>query len=162
VFSVDHVVRHLTGGSPMPYILAILTVLIVPAVVFAANPGTQPATQPRPFVQLRADAERGNLEAMAFLAARYLKGSNGAPQGVALLNKAADKGDDFSMKRLGGLYLKGKLVPRDDRLAMLWYRRAADKGEVDSIATVGSMYEVGRGTEQDYTKAMTWYRKAAD
>jgi TPR repeat protein len=47
---------------------------------------------------------------------------------VRLLKPLADQGDPSAQYNLGHMYFSGQGVPKDDALAMKWYRLAADLG----------------------------------
>jgi TPR repeat protein len=60
------------------------------------------------------------------------------------------------------MYGQGEGVPKDDALAMIWFRKAANQGEPVALFNLGLAYDKGDGVPQDFAQAAVWYRKAAD
>jgi hypothetical protein len=60
------------------------------------------------------------------------------------------------------MYEIGKGVPKDQAVAISWYRKAADQGDDLAQESLGIIYQYGRGVPQDYSTAASWYRKAAE
>jgi TPR repeat protein len=67
-----------------------------------------------------------------------------------------------SQFNLGLIYDNGHGVPRDENLALAWYRRAAGQGHAAAQNNLGLRYDHGQGVARDYKDAPRWYRKAAD
>jgi TIR domain/AAA domain, putative AbiEii toxin, Type IV TA system/Sel1 repeat len=65
------------------------------------------------------------------------------------------------MKEKGDDYYFGRGVARDDKQAVIWYRKATDAGNAAAMNNLGFMYENGLGVEKDQQQAIRWYRKAA-
>ena len=59
------------------------------------------------------------------------------------------------------MYEEGRGVPRDDQLAVQWYRKAAEQGHAAGQNNLGWMYAEGRGVPKDDRLAVQWFRKAA-
>jgi len=76
--------------------------------------------------------------------------------------KAAEQGDVLAQRTLGGMYLSGQGVPRDDKEAIKWYTKAAEQGNAEAQHILGTMYLSGRGVPQDDKEAIKWYTKAAE
>jgi soluble lytic murein transglycosylase-like protein len=51
---------------------------------------------------------------------------------LTLYCEAAQLGDESALLNLGWMFLNGRGVPRDDAIAVAWFRRAADKGVVQA------------------------------
>jgi uncharacterized protein len=81
---------------------------------------------------------------------------------MRLLRPLADRGFARPQSYLGQMYAYGRGVPRNDAIAVSWYRKAAEQNYGGAQISLGFMYENGRGVPQDYVAAMNWYRKAAD
>jgi hypothetical protein len=81
---------------------------------------------------------------------------------VNAAQKAAERGNTLAQTYLGGLYLRGKGVPKDYAKAMRWYIKSAEQGDVTAQLFLGSGYHGGPGFPKDMAKAMHWYRKAAE
>ncbi len=82
--------------------------------------------------------------------------------GMRKLLAAAEKGDAKAQTALGTVYAQGLGVPRDNRLAAVWFRRAADQGNAVAQHDLGVMYAAGDGVPQDFGLAVNWHRNAAD
>ena len=76
--------------------------------------------------------------------------------------RLAQTGDSNAETALGILYDDGHGVPKDQRMAVTWYRKAAEAGNPQAQLNLGTHYEQGQGVEQDYAAALDWYRKAAE
>jgi TPR repeat protein len=76
--------------------------------------------------------------------------------------RLAQTGDSNAETALGVLYDDGHGVPKDQRVAVMWYRKAAEKGNPQAQLNLGIHCEQGEGVEQDYAVALGWYRKAAE
>ena len=76
--------------------------------------------------------------------------------------KLAQTGDSNAETALGVLYDDGHGVPKDQRVAVMWYRKAAEKGNPQAQLNLGIHYEQAQGVEQDYAVALGWYSKAAE
>src|ERR1043165_488277 len=75
-------------------------------------------------------AEKGNADAEAFLGVALLEGHGLPPDesaGIDLLRKAAGHGSSEAMFNLGALHRQGRGISKDDREALLWFRRCADQ-----------------------------------
>ena len=64
-------------------------------------------------------------------------------------------------KNLGELYAEGVGVPRDDTMALHWFRLAAAKGDPEAQLSLGLLHAEGRGVTRDYAVAMDWFRLSA-
>ncbi len=60
------------------------------------------------------------------------------------------------------MYSNGRGVPKDEVVAVNWFRKSADQGNAQAQRNLGSMYEYGRGVPKSETEAVNWYRKSAD
>ena len=76
--------------------------------------------------------------------------------------RRAQTGNANAMQDLAIAFRQGNEVPRDDKQALLWYRKAADAGNVVAMNILGDMYKEGSELKQDYPQALYWYRKAAE
>jgi TPR repeat protein len=92
--------------------------------------------------------------------AAYQKGSYAAALQVA--RPLADQGDARAQSLLGLIYYNGRGVPKDEPMAVTWFRRAADQGDVSAQFYLGNLYTEGKGVPQDSAEAAKWYRRAAD
>ena len=85
----------------------------------------------------RKGAEGGNSFCMMFLAQSLLRGSSGAHdilQGVAWLERSAERGNFWAVKDLGQLYANGwGGVAADETKATIWMQKAARLGDAEAI-----------------------------
>ena len=72
----------------------------------------------------------------------------------------AKKGIAEAQFFLGVLYKDGKGFPRDEELAVKWFKLAAEQGIARAQYYLGEAYKNGRGIKQDYGLALKWYRLA--
>jgi hypothetical protein len=79
----------------------------------------------------------------------------------AFLRKATD-GSPEDQYQVGVMYEQGKDVPRNDTLALRWYKKAAEKGLAESQYKVGLMYRVGKGAPKSSYQAARWFQAAAE
>lgn len=59
------------------------------------------------------------------------------------------------------MYETGIAVAKDEKEAVVWYRKSAEQGNSNSQFNLGVLYEHGRGCTVDFAKANQWYRKAS-
>jgi len=114
---------------------------------------------------LRARAQRGEVEAQWKVGKAYFEGKAAAKDPYETFNeavkwwgKAAEQGHaeaQFHMAAVCGA--TGEL----DRAAK-WLRRAAEQGYAAAQEQLGYSYSSGQGVPKDATEAVKWYRKAAD
>lgn len=74
----------------------------------------------------------------------------------------AEHGDAASQASLGGMYVNGHGVTKDDAEAVKWLRLAAEQGNAIAQNNLGFMYGNGRGVPRDDAQAVEWYRRSAD
>jgi TPR repeat protein len=60
------------------------------------------------------------------------------------------------------MYLHGRSVPQNYKLAMKWYLKAAMQGNAEAEFNIGALYYDGLGTPKDESKAIAWWVKAAN
>jgi uncharacterized protein len=63
---------------------------------------------------------------------------------------------------LGAVYAIGEGVPRDYKVAFMWFTKAAQQGLAEAQHNLGFMYGEGQGVTKDDKQAVYWYRKAAE
>ena len=73
----------------------------------------------------------------------------------------AEKGDAGCQFNVGLMYEQGIGVTKDEKQAVVWYRKSADQGNSNAQFNLGVLYENGRGTAVDFAQANQWYRKAS-
>ena len=62
---------------------------------------------------------------------------------------------------LGVCYANGEGVPKDDGIAVSWYRKAAVQGNAMAEYNLGVCYANGKGVPKDDVLAYMWYNLAA-
>ncbi len=75
--------------------------------------------------------------------------------------QAALKGHQEAQYESGMLYVNGKHVPQDFRLAYRWLLLAAQKGHKNAQFQLGVLYSQGLGVPKNDYRAAKWYLKAA-
>jgi TPR repeat protein len=83
-------------------------------------------------------------------------------QELSVLKWQASNGNAKAQCILGDSYDKGQGVPKDDTLAVLWWRKAAEQGLADAQDNLGYSYDYGQGVPKDKMLAVLWWRKAAE
>ncbi len=117
------------------------------------------------FDEVRAKAERGDVEAQFDLGIMYANGEGVAAdptQAILWYRKAAEQGDVAAQNNLGGMFGRGEGVPKDGREAVKWYSKAAQQGFAKAQFNLGLMYDTGDGVSKDLIEAARWYGKAAE
>ena len=90
----------------------------------------------------------------------YEKGDyEGALEQWQVLSK---QGDLRAQYRLGQMFAEGVGVPKDDRVALHWFRQAAEQGSVEARYELALLYSVGRGVPKDHARAAHWYGLLAE
>jgi hypothetical protein len=126
---VNGVLRRATLPPPIASWAAIpLSILLVML--------AYPALLRPPIAALRADAERGDADAMFRLSERLCERADcnftnddwDGPQSLRWLQAAAELGHAAAMYRLGTAYEVGDGVSVDPSRARAWYRKARDAG----------------------------------
>ena len=74
---------------------------------------------------------------------------------------AAKEGHSDSQIYLGVMYEQGIGTTKNEKEALIWYKKAAEQGNPGAQFNLGVLYENGRGTAVDFSQANKWYRKAA-
>ena len=97
---------------------------------------------------LRAEAEKGDIEAQVALGTMLAAGEEGVKgqeEALAWLRRAADSGDITAMFNLGIMHEKGLGTPEDDGEAACWFWQAAILGDTEARMKLGRMLIKGRG-----------------
>ena len=114
----------------------ILLCLGIPNVSAQAEAGSKPAT-------LEERARQGDLEAQAQLG-EALIGGHGRKKDVAAglewIRRSAESAHPRALRLLADIFAAGKLVRRDEALALQLYRAAADRGEPEAQAELASRF----------------------
>lgn len=103
----------------------------------------------------------GFAEAGDFARATVLYRSRHYDEALDLLKPLAAAGDPYAQYTIGVMYDDGRGVPKNLRLAHVWYLRAARNGLADAQFITGMFYAAGRGRAQDPVRAYVWFDLAA-
>ena len=82
-------------------------------------------------------------------------------EAVRLTTKAAELGYPEAQCSLGALYMYGRGVEKNIKIAFEWFSKAARQGHARAQSNLGVMYEFGQGVGKDYREALRWYKAAA-
>lgn len=85
-----------------------------------------------------------------------------APEAIAYLQKAADRGEMVAESALGTAYLFGVGVPKDEAKAFAYNGRAAAKGDRGAMNDLSTAYLYGHGVAKDPAQGLSWTRKSAE
>ena len=128
--------------------------------VTTVSPKGDAAIQP-----LRAQAERGNVEAQFALAQAYDRGRDvpvDEVEAVRWYARAAEQGDAFSQFVLGNNSWNGRGMPKSEQAAVWWWQRAAAQGFAPAQSSLGrALITGGQGVLPDKTHAYLWLALSA-
>lgn len=113
--------------------------------------------------QYRAEAEKGDAEAMFRLAREYGKTGNG--DWIEWYRKAADKGHYEAMYQLARCYWLEKNEAEAAKMLRQRFKslcKAAGDGDAEAMRTLGADYLGFAHTKQNEEEAAKWFREAAD
>ena len=85
-----------------------------------------------------------------------------SPEQLKKITENAEAGDADAQSTLGGMYLVGIGVAKDEKKAAEWIAKAAEQGDADAQSALGGMYLEGRGVAKDEKMAAEWIAKAAE
>lgn len=92
----------------------------------------------------------------------YEKANYWFQRAYQLTLQSAKQGDSDNQYRLGNMYRYGGIgLEKDEKAAVIWYRKAAEQGNRAAQFSLGRIYAEGKGISQDYSKAVKWYEKAS-
>lgn len=140
----------------------IRTMIVVAAVIALAG---VVSADSRTTTELRAAADKGDVEAQVALGDRYRFGdrvSQDDAKAARWYRLAADQGHAKAQFELGAMYYYGWGVSQDNAKAAQLYRLAAEQGNADAQLEIGLMYRYGEGVTKDYISAYAWLILAAD
>lgn len=87
--------------------------------------------------------------------------ANNIPLAFKEFSAAAEAGHANSQFNLGLMYEQGIGVDKDEKEAIVWYRKSAVQGNAFAQFNLAVLYENGRGTAVNFAQANEWYRKAS-
>ena len=66
----------------------------------------------------------------------------------------AEEGAAEAQYNLALMYSLGKEIPKDDQIAIKWYRLAAEQGFAEAQTNLGLMHGKGQGVEKNFSEAV--------
>jgi TPR repeat protein len=121
--------------------------------------------EPKGAGYLERAAAQNEARAQSALGLLYLQGRGVAKdevKGADLVRRAADAGIPEAQYTLGILVRDGRAgVPKDEAVALQWFRAAAERAYVPAYAALGDAYDRGLGVDKDEREAVAWWRKGA-
>jgi TPR repeat protein len=87
-------------------------------------------------------------------------GDNASADQLAECIESAERGDPESQDLLGMAYQRGRVFPRNNRMAVYWYEKSAEQSHPPGMLSLGVMYRAGLGVPQDRVVASMWFRLA--
>jgi TPR repeat protein len=87
--------------------------------------------------------------------------ANNMPLAYKEFRAAAEEGHADSQFNVGLMFEQGIGVNKDEKEAIVWYRKAAVQENELAQYNLAVLYENGRGTAVDFEQANEWYRKAS-
>lgn len=78
------------------------------------------------------------------------------------LRAKAEQGDAEAQFQLGGMYILGQDVPRDQSKRFEWHLKAANQGHVAAQNSIGHCYLSGDGVAKNPAEAVLWLVKSAE
>jgi len=84
------------------------------------------------------------------------------PEGLAVWEEAARKGDAGAAFRAGVEYFDAKIVKRDVKKAIAYFEISANGNDPRGLTDLAAMYDYGNGVEVDRKKAAQLYLQAAN
>jgi uncharacterized protein len=114
----------------------------------------------RAAASLKANPASGDARRYFIVGDSYI-GFGKSDEGIAWLNKAAEKGSADAMKRLAKMYAAGVGVPQSFKESLTWQTKAAELGDTEAQYYAGLAYARGLGVDKDAEKAVYWLSKAS-
>ncbi|MBR2344027.1 MAG: sel1 repeat family protein [Clostridia bacterium] len=109
-------------------------------------------------------SNEGDMSMRTALAVCYAEGLGvkaDAAEAIDLLESAAVHGCAEAYRRLGDIYIAGKIVPRSPERALNHYRSAAEGGQNSAYEIMGDVYLKGELVERDIPEAIRLFDLAA-
>ncbi len=115
--------------------------------------------------ELRARAEKGDLEAMTEYGKRLMTGIGCVPNAenaIKTLNQAVELGSGVAARQAGIYYAYGAGVEKNESMATKYYRAGAQLGDADSMYRLFQNLSIGAGCAVDLAEADVWLSRAKD
>lgn len=126
-----------------------------------ASTESDQATAELAMTALQQIAERGDAAAMqAYGTLLATLSPEGYAEGMAYLERAADKGDVQAMKTLARFFAAGLNGAISAEESTRWTRLAAEKGDPEAMFQYAMALDLGFGVAVDRPLAQTWQQKA--
>lgn len=110
-------------------------------------------------------AKKGNVDAMAAVAKKYMGGKDGLPrnrpQAVYWYLLAADKGNIAAMERVAKMYATGRFLPKNPEKAQFYFEKLAQNDNTYSLKLASLYAEGAEDFPKDAALAAKWYEIAA-
>ena len=103
-----------------------------------------------------------NVSILGLLFCFFATTSFAQTKNIQKLQKEAQQGNADAQVELGYAYYNGEGVTKDDKQAVIWFRKAAEKGNMLGQANLGYCYQEGIGVAENLEQAAAWYQKAAN
>ncbi|MBL8509917.1 MAG: SEL1-like repeat protein, partial [Chitinimonas sp.] len=113
------------------------------------------------YQQAKVELDRLTPTSTAFQAAKSAFKDKRYDQALPILRKEAEAGLATAQLTLGGLYLHGVGVSKDQTEAVRWYQMAAAQNVAEAQNQLALAYESGAGIAQDRVKAIELLQRAA-
>ena len=81
---------------------------------------------------------------------------------VKLLEEAVELDNAAAANELGGAYLAGRGVDKDEKKALAMYQQAEKMGSASAAYNIGVCYAYGYGVKADEATAFKWFKQAAE
>lgn len=81
---------------------------------------------------------------------------------LAWHGKVASYGDPDSQFLVAQIYEQGKLVPKDLKKALEYYKKAAEQNHLESCMKLGGIYSENKWVKEDMEQSLFWYHRAAE
>ncbi|MDD4591752.1 MAG: tetratricopeptide repeat protein [Parabacteroides sp.] len=77
-------------------------------------------------------------------------------EGLELLKKAAEQGDDTAQERLGEYYKDGKYISANLKKSEYWYRKSANQGSLTAMVKLSDILTANREDRVSLKEAYKW------
>ena len=77
------------------------------------------------------------------------------------LTQTAEQGHPEAEYNLGTLYVTGRGVEKNEKMAAEWFKKAAQHGHPTAQSNMGVLHADGTVVEKNYDEALSWFQKAA-
>jgi uncharacterized protein len=115
------------------------------------------------FIRAAAEADLGEAQQDVGRSLEYgWTGKANLRKALPWYEKAAAKGEPWSLWRVGMMYVNGEGRKANSTRALEYFRKSADAGSPEGLTSLAVMYASGDGVQQDFIEARRLYEQAAD